>query len=181
ATNMAGFLGPTAAAQEAPVAGYDCRLPETQALQNDDLANPAMRRVELGEELWSQHAAHGHSCQPGHAEPQSRRRGGTRYPPWAGVEARIVSVEQLTNICRTERQEEPAFAYSSDELNGLTGLVMHQSRGLPMSVATDGPAAEAIARGKDYFETRRGQLNLACTSCHVDHVGDRLRGEPISQ
>ena len=181
ATIIAGFLGATAAAQEAPVSGYEFLLPETQALQNDDFANPGMLWVELGEELWSQEAANGQSCQSCHDGPQTMRGIGTRYPQWSEAEDRIVSLEQQINICRTDRQEEPAFAYSSDELNGLTGLVMHQSRGLPMSVATDGPAAEATARGKDYFETRRGQLNLACTSCHVEHVGDRLRGEPISQ
>lgn len=178
---IAGFIGTNAKAQEAPVSGYDFLLPETQALQDDDFANPGMLWVELGEELWSQEAATGQSCQSCHDEPQTMRGVGTRYPQWSEAEGRIVSLEQQINICRTDRQEEPAFAYSSDELNSLTGLVMHQSRGLPMSVATDGPAAEAIARGKDYFETRRGQLNLACTSCHVDHVGERLRGEPISQ
>lgn len=34
---------------------------------------------------------------------------------------------------------------------------------------------------KTYYETRRGQLNLSCSNCHVDHVGDRLRGDQISQ
>ena len=63
----------------------------------------------------------------------------------------------------------------------ITAYVMHQSRGLPMSVSLDGPAAQSFARGKAFYETRRGQLNLSCANCHVDHVGDHLRGEVISQ
>lgn len=112
--------------------------------------------VELGEKLWSEEPANGKSCQSCHDAPQSMRGVGTRYPQWLENVGRIVSPEQQINICRTERQKEQPFAYSSDELNGLTALVMHQSRGLPMSVQADGPAAEAIARGKAYYETRRG-------------------------
>jgi len=178
---IAGCLGQTSAAQEAPVSGYEFLLPETKALQDDDFANPGMLWVELGGELWQKQAANGTSCQSCHGAPETMRGVGTRYPQWSDAQAGIVSLEQQINICRTERQQEPVFPYSSDELNGLTALVMHQSRGLPMSVATDGRAADAIARGKNYYETRRGQLNLACTSCHVEHVGDRLRGETISQ
>lgn len=178
---IAGCLSQASVAQEAPVSGYEFLFPETKALQDDDFANPGMLWVELGEELWQKQADNGTSCQSCHGAPEMMRGVGTAYPQWSDTEARIVSLEQQINICRTERQQEQGFPYSSDELNGLSALVMHQSRGLPMSVATDGPAAEAIARGKDYYETRRGQLNLSCTSCHVDHVGDRLRGEPISQ
>jgi len=178
---IASCLSQTSVAQEAPVSGYEFLLPETKALQDDDFANPGMLWVELGEELWQKQAANGTSCQSCHGTPEAMRGVGTRYPQWSETQGGIVSLEQQINMCRTERQQEPVFPYSSDELNGLTALVMHQSRGLPMSVATSGPTAEAIARGKDYYETRRGQLNLACTSCHVQHVGDRLRGETISQ
>ena len=178
---LAACLGQSSATQEGPVSGYQFLLPETQALQDDDFANPGMLWVEMGTQLWQRPANNGTSCQSCHGAPESMRGTGTHYPQWSATQNRIISLEQQINICRSERQQEPAFAYSSDELNALNVLVMHQSRGLPMSVATDGPAAQAIARGKRYFETRRGQLNLACSSCHVDHVGDRLRGEPISQ
>ena len=178
---LVGCLTHMSAAQEAPASGYDYLLPETKALQDDDFANPGMLWVELGERLWSAPVSGGSSCRSCHGAPDTMRGVGTRYPKWSQADNRIRSLEQQINICRTERQQEQGFPYSSDELNGLTALVMHQSRGLPMSVETDGPAADAIARGKDYFETRRGQLNLACTNCHVDHRGDRLRGEPISQ
>ena len=169
-------------AQDAPaVSGYDFLLPETRALQDDDFANPGMLWVELGERLWSEPAAEGPSCQSCHGAPETLRGAGTRYPQWSQRQGRLVSLEQQINQCRQERQHAAPLDYGSQDLVALTTLVMHQSRGLPMQVATDGPVAPAYQRGKRYFETRRGQLNLACTSCHVDQVGSRLRGEPVSQ
>jgi sulfur-oxidizing protein SoxA len=180
AASLAAITG--APAQErSPVSGYQFLLPETQALQDDDFTNPGMLWVELGARLWAETAGNGTSCRNCHGAPEAMRGVGTRYPRWSQKEGRVVSLEQQVNQCRAERQQADPLAYSSQELVSLTALVMHQSRGLPMSVATDGPAAAAYRRGKEYYETRRGQLNLACSSCHVDQVGSRLRGEPISQ
>ena len=35
--------------------------------------------------------------------------------------------------------------------------------------------------GRTFYETRQGQLNLACGQCHADNAGKRLRGDVISQ
>ena len=50
-----------------------------------------------------------------------------------------------------------------------------------MNVSLTGPAAQSYARGKAFYEARRGQLNLSCANCHVEHAGGRLKGETISQ
>src|SRR5690606_41521779 len=109
ATIIAGLLAATAAAQQAPVAGYEVLLPETQALQNDDFANPGMLWVELGEDLWSQEEANGQSCQSCHDGRQTMRAIGTPYPPVSEAEDRTVNLEPQFDRCRTGRQEEPAF------------------------------------------------------------------------
>jgi sulfur-oxidizing protein SoxA len=49
-----------------------------------------------------------------------------------------------------------------------------------MSVATDGAAAPFLEQGRRFYETRQGQLNLACGQCHDDNAGRRLRGDVIS-
>ena len=174
-------LSPAAMAGDRPISGSEFLLPETKALQDDDFANPGMLWVELGTKLWAAPAAAGPACQNCHGEPQTMRGVGAQYPKWSAAENRVMSLEQQINRCRSERQHAPPLAYGSDELLGLTALVMRQSHGMPLTVATDGPAAAAYERGRHYYETRRGQLNLACSSCHVDHVGGRLRGETISQ
>lgn len=169
-----------AAAQEAPaLSGSAFLTPETRALQEDDFANPGMFWVEQGATLWEE-AAPGGSCRACHGAPETLRGAGTRYPRWAETQGRVVTLEHQIRSCR-ERQGLPPPDYGSEQLLALSALVMHQSRGLPMTVATDGPAAAAYAAGEAYFRTPRGQLDLSCANCHVDHVGQRLRGEVISQ
>ena len=106
---------------------------------------------------------------------------GTRYPAWSQAAGRVINLEQRINLCRTGRQDAAAFAPESQDMLAISAYVMHQARGLPMSVAIDGPAAESYRRGKEFFETRRGQLNLSRSNCHVDNVGKHLRAEVISQ
>ncbi len=178
---LALALLPGAAAAEEPVSGYAYMAPETRTLQDDDFENPGMLWVDIGQRLWAAPAATGGSCADCHGDVAGMHGVGTAYPKWNPAEGRIVSLEQQINLCRTTRQGESAFPYSSDDLNGITALVMLQSRGLPMDVAIDGPAAPAYARGKAYYETRRGQLNLSCVNCHVDSAGLRLKGEVVSQ
>ncbi|WP_290686612.1 MULTISPECIES: sulfur oxidation c-type cytochrome SoxA [unclassified Haematobacter] len=164
-----------------PVSGYDFLSPETQALQNDDFANPGMLWVDLGERIWFEPAGVSRSCADCHGAPEAMRGIATTYPKWSEAEGRVISLEQRINLCRSGQQGAQALPYGSRDMIGLTAFVMHQSRGLPVSVATDGPAAAAYARGKAYYETRRGQLNLSCANCHEQNVGNRLRGEVISQ
>lgn len=171
----------TAVQAEAPISGYDFMQPETQALQDDAFANPGMLWVDLGRELWDRPEANGASCATCHEAPETLRGVGARYPAWSDAEGRVISLEQQINLCRIDRQEAAPLPYSSRDLLALAALVMHQSRGLPQSVAIDGPAAEAHARGRDYYQTRRGQLNLSCANCHVEQAGSRLRGETLSQ
>lgn len=179
------LAGQTAVAAAAPamVSGYDFLSPETKALQDDAFANPGMLWVDTGAKLWTQPPGAGaKSCEGCHADPaMSMRTAGTRYPAWSQPQGRMINLEQRINLCRTEQQRAPAFVPESQEMLGITAYVMHQARGLPMSVSVEGPAAQSYARGKAFYETRRGQLNLSCANCHVDNVGNRLKGEVISQ
>jgi sulfur-oxidizing protein SoxA len=50
-----------------------------------------------------------------------------------------------------------------------------------MNVKVEGPKATAAYEdGKKSFFSRKGQLNFACSSCHVQNAGVRLRSELIS-
>ena len=131
AVSLAVIVGGAPAQERPPVSGYQFLLPETQALQDDDFANPGMLWVELGGRLWTEPAGNGTSCQNCHGAPEAMRGVGTRYPRWSQTQGRVISLEQQINQCRAERQQADPFAYSSQELVSLTALVMHQSRGLP--------------------------------------------------
>ncbi len=170
------LTGPAAAQ---PVSGYDYLSPETRALQDDDFANPGLFWIEEGARIWATPSASG-GCRDCHGAPESLRGAGARYPQWDAAAGRVISLEQRIQSCR-QRAGAPRPEHGSRELMALSALAMHQSRGLPQSVATDGPAAAAVARGQAYYQMRRGQLNLSCANCHDGLAGRQLRGETISQ
>jgi sulfur-oxidizing protein SoxA len=163
--------------------GYHFQSRETQAMQDDDLANPGFLWVQEGEGLWGRAAgAAGKSCAECHQDARASMKGvAARYPAFDAAAGRVVNLEQRINRCRADRQQAPAFAYESRELLSLTAYVASQSRGVPVRVAIDGPARPFFEAGRDLFNTRLGQLHLACKHCHEDHWGGELRGDRLSQ
>jgi sulfur-oxidizing protein SoxA len=163
--------------------GYTYLSPENQRLQDDEFANPGLLWVEQGRELW-RHAdgTSGASCATCHGEAAESMRGvRTRYPRFDSQRGKLINLEQQINHCREAHMQALAYPYESEALLVLTTFVSIQSRGLPMDVRIDGPAAPVFEAGKVFFQHRRGQLDLACTHCHDQQAGQRLRGEVISQ
>ena len=87
-----------------------------------------------------------------------------------------VDLEQRINLCRTRHQQATPLAYESRELLALTAFVAQQSRGMPIETGADPQLAPFIAKGRELFMQRQGQLNLACTNCHDDNWDKRLAG-----
>jgi sulfur-oxidizing protein SoxA len=163
--------------------GYYFLSPETQAMQDDVAANPGMLWVLQGQTLWNTPAsASGQSCASCHGNAvQSMKGVAARYPRFLERFNRPINLEQRINLCRTERQHAPAFAYESQQLLALTAFVAHQSRGKPIDVDVTGPARPFFEVGRELYQTRFGQLNLSCAHCHEQNWGRKLRGETISQ
>ncbi|MCB1511299.1 MAG: sulfur oxidation c-type cytochrome SoxA [Hyphomicrobiaceae bacterium] len=153
-----------------------------KARQADSAANPGMLWVEEGAGLWRAPAgATGKSCADCHGASAEKMRGvAVRYPMVEITSGQLLNLEARINRCRTVHQQADALAYETDRLLALTAFVARRSNGMAMNVATAGPAAKFMARGKAFFEQRQGQLDLACKDCHVDNVGRRLRGDTIS-
>lgn len=169
-------------APAAPRSGYDFLTPQTQALQDDDFANPGMLWVEAGRALWSEVNADGRSCASCHEDAAEAMKGvAARYPAWNAELGRVINLEQAINNERIERMNLPPLDYESEDLLSLTAFVSNQSLGMPIAVDVDGPAAESLERGRTFFYERRGQLDLSCANCHEQHEGDHLRADTISQ
>jgi sulfur-oxidizing protein SoxA len=101
--------------------GYEFMSRETRAMQDDETTNPALFTLMEGEALFKGNCAQCHADMKGVA---------TRYP--AVKAGKLVNLEQQINVCRTERQKAPAFAYESRELLALSSYVGRQSRWPPM-------------------------------------------------
>jgi L-cysteine S-thiosulfotransferase len=161
--------------------GYLYLGPETRALQDDEFLNPGLFAVERGRELWSKpDGAAGLSCASCHTV-ESMRDVATRYPRYDEARKGLVNLPLLINDMRVQHMKAPAYAYESEELLALDAFVSNQSHGLPLRVEVDGPASPFFAQGQEFYTRRRGQLNLACSHCHDDLAGQKLRGDTISQ
>jgi len=155
--------------------GYEFMSRESQAMQDDDAANPAMLWALDGEALWKSGAPACSSC---HADMKGVA---ARYPAFDARLKKPVTLEQRINLCRTEKQGSAPFKYESKELLSLSAYIALQSRGLPIALAEDAATRPFIDAGKALYEKRQGQLNMSCAQCHDQYSGRKLAGSVIPQ
>jgi sulfur-oxidizing protein SoxA len=186
AAMLAVAVSPTIAA-EIPQAerrsGYSFMTPQTQAIQNDDTANPGMLWVLDGEALWKRKTGTADkACADCHDDVRVSMKGvAAHYPAFDKTQGRPVNLEQRINLCRTRHQQAAPLPYESRDLLALTAYLAQQSRGIAIEPGGDPQLAPFIARGHDLFMQRQGQLNLGCTNCHDDNWDRRLAGSAITQ
>lgn len=103
------------------------------------------------------------------------------YPYFDEKEGKVVTLELALNRCREANGEAP-YSYVKDEMAALTAYMASTSRGKPfdIKIPDDPRALQAYEQGKEYFYTRRGQLNFSCASCHVQNPGERIRAEILA-
>jgi sulfur-oxidizing protein SoxA len=175
------------AAAEIPQAerrsGYSFMGPDTKAMQDDDTSNPGMLWALDGEALWTRKAGTAdRACADCHNDARESMKGvAARYPAFDKPLDRPVNLEQRINLCRVNHQQAMPFSYESRELLALTAFVAQQSRGMPIEAGNDPQLEPFIAKGRELFMRRQGQLNLGCTNCHDDNWDKHLAGSPITQ
>jgi sulfur-oxidizing protein SoxA len=175
-----------ASAAEVPLAerrsGHSFMAPETQAMQEDDTANPGMLWILDGEKLWNSRAgAASKACGDCHGDARTSMKGAAaRYPAFEKTLARPVNLEQRINLCRVRQQQATPLPYESRDLLALTAFLARQSRGVDIETGADPQLAPFIAKGRDLFMQRQGQLNLGCANCHDDNWDKRLAGAAIT-
>ena len=162
--------------------GYVYASPQTRAMEDDEFQNPGSLWVDKGKVLWNAvDATTGKSCASCHNAADVSMRGvGATYPKYDAAAGRVIDIEQRINLER-ERMGAAPWKWESDALLAMTVYVKAQSRGMPVHVAVDGPARAAWQEGKTFYETRRGQLDMACAQCHVQNNDRKLRSETLSQ
>jgi L-cysteine S-thiosulfotransferase len=165
-----------------PRPGRDFQSAATQALQADDGTNPGMLWVEQGAGLWRRPEGGAQkSCATCHGDAAVTMAGVAARYPVVAADGAVHNIEGRINLCRTEQQQAPALAYESNDLLALTSYVTFHARGQPRRVRIDGPARAVFERGRAFWQTRQGQMNIACSQCHDDNVSRKLRGDTISQ
>jgi len=178
---VAAFVAACSFGPEPLQSGYFYSMPETQAMQDDDIQNSAFIWVDQGEELWSTvDGEEGKSCESCHGDSSSMKGVSVTYPKFSAEDGKMRALSHQVNACRVNNMKAKEWKWEGDEMLGMTAFISLQSRGLPMNVAIDGEAAPFFELGKAFYEERRGQLDMACANCHIDYPGSNIRADLIS-
>lgn len=135
--------------------------------------------VDRGRKLWESPFRNGRTYAD--CLPQGGRMMAGEYPQFDPAEGRVVTFEMLVNRCRRDNGEAEYRFDDRDTMGVLTAYARTLSDGMRMNVRVDGPAALAkYEAGKALFHRRIGQMNFACSTCHVDNAGRVMRMELVS-
>ncbi len=134
--------------------------------------------VAKGEEMWEVPFANGTTYADCFGEPGVQHH----YPRWDKEQGQVVTLALAINQCREAHGEKP-LKYKKGAIVDLLAYMAYESRGntIDVKVPEDDPRAlEAYKKGRDFYYTRRGQLNFACAHCHMGMAGRKLRTESMS-
>ncbi len=103
------------------------------------------------------------------------------YPQFDEAKGKVVTLHDAINNCRVANAEEALKVNDMKTMGTLTAYMRTLSDGMLMNVKIEGPKAMAAYEdGKKTFYSRKGQLNFACATCHVQNGGNFLRSELMS-
>ncbi len=140
---------------------------------------PFDSEIEAGRKMWETPFKNGKtyaSCLPSGGKMIAGN-----YPKFDEAKGKVVTLNDVINDCRVANGEEAYKLTDAKTMGTLNAYLRSLSDGMLMNIKVEGPKATAAYEdGKKTFYTRKGQLNFACASCHVQNAGVRLRSELIS-
>lgn len=105
-----------------------------------------------------------------------------QYPRWDREQGQVVTLALAVNQCREANGEKP-LKYFKGAIASLLAYMNYTSRGNLTNVevpADDPRALDAYNDGKEFYYSRRGQLNFSCAHCHMDGAGRLVRTDRLS-
>ena len=180
---VAGLLAMPAFALE-PVSGYTFLTPETQAMQDDEFENPGMLAVERGQGLFREHRPdEEYACADCHGNDGEKLDRGkiASYPLFDPNLGGLVTLQDQINHCWEIHMDRFPLIYDDSDLVRTETYIRYLARGETINVRTTGPVSELLQQGEILYQTRFGQIDMSCQHCHVQHQGQMLRGQQLTQ
>lgn len=139
--------------------------------------------IDQGAELWQEAFADGGTysgCFSKDDKSVEKIRPG--YPAFDDASNKVITLEGAINRCRTDH-DEPAYAAKDADLIAITAYLAFESRGQKLDIQVPEGNAGALAAyesGKEFYYSKRGQLNFACSDCHGLSSGQYIRADRLS-
>lgn len=135
--------------------------------------------IDAGKRMWETPFKNGKtyaSCFPNGGKNMAGN-----YPLFDEKLGKVVTFEMAINQCRKDNGEAEYKYGDGATMDTLTAYARTLSDGMLMNIKVEGAGAlAAYETGKTHYYARRGQLNFACATCHVDNTGNTLRTELLS-
>lgn len=103
------------------------------------------------------------------------------YPYFDTEKNEVITLELAINRCREANGEEP-LRWKKGAIASISAYMASTSQGNPINIKVpdDPDALAAYQDGKEFYYSRRGQLNFSCASCHVQNPGKWIRADFLS-
>jgi sulfur-oxidizing protein SoxA len=136
--------------------------------------------VEQGSSLWVEAFPDGKT----YADCFKDSENGVRqtYPKFDPQAGEVVTLAVAINQCRKHHGLE-MLDYGGEQILALSAFMAFESRGntFDIKIADDDPRAlAAYEQGKQFYYSKRGQLNFSCADCHVTSAGQYVRADHLS-
>ncbi len=135
--------------------------------------------IEQGQGMWETPFANGKTYKDCFPDGPAIRG---QYPHWDKQQGLVMTLPLALNQCREANGEKP-LKYKKGPIASLLAYISYESRGQVTNVeipSDDPQALEAYEEGKRFYFAKRGQLNMACATCHALNPGMILRSEKLS-
>ena len=134
--------------------------------------------LEKGADIWEKPFKNGKSFASCFGDDISGTR--AKYPYHDEEKDTIVTLEGDINKCLKDNGEKP-FGWKKGKIAAVSAHVAYAGRGGKIDVQPKTEKALAwYNKGKSFFYTKRGQLNMSCADCHVYNANKKVRAEPLS-
>jgi sulfur-oxidizing protein SoxA len=139
---------------------------------------PFVNDVDVGRERWEKPFKNGKTFASCFSNGGKNVAGS--YPYFDNGVGKVLTFENALNAC-LRHNDEAELKYGSDALGLLSAYAKSLSDGMKVNVKVEGKEAlAAYEKGKEFYYSRRGQLNFSCAICHVDNAGKFTRSEQLS-
>ncbi len=138
---------------------------------------PYEEHVEKGREEWATPFANGKTF----ADCAKDWPPANEYPVYVPEKDDLRTIVGDINDCLTANGEEPIKGLNNGKMARLVIAYKEQFNGQPVDVDVSHPGAVAwYEKGREFYWTKRGQLNFSCADCHVHSAGQSVRGDVLS-
>lgn len=163
--------------------GSEYLTPATLEMQNDEFANPGMTAVEEGRIEFHRAGVNEKTCATCHGKNGSNfdLKKIASYPIYNKEYEKPFTLQEQINYCGEEYLDNVPYVYDCVDLVEIESYVRHLAQGEKVNVTITEPLKPFYEKGKKIYNTRYGQMNMACNVCHDQFDGQRLRGQVLSQ